>query len=415
MSSVRILYHHRTRAEDAQGVHIQALIEAFRALGHRVDVVEPGPARRRRARDSRPAPAAKGQATDGAKSGVEDADATPTLAGRRIPHWLYEVLALAYNVPAALMLLLRCLPRRPDLIYERYALFSCAGLLVARWIRRPLVLEVNAPLSLELQEHGDLVLRAPAQRMEDWLCREATRTVVVSHSMAEIFAGRGVPREKLLVMPNGVDSRWFHPAVDGSSVRSRYGLEGCRVVGFVGWVRPWHGVDGLLTAMAGRLRGGATERVLIVGDGPAVPGLRRQARALGIEKAVIFTGAVAQDEVPAHLAALDIAVQPDVTSYASPIKLFEYLAIGRAVVAPDRPNIREVIEEGVSGLLFPPRDWEALGSVLAELLDDAEARHSLGEGAAARIEQGGYRWVDNARRVLEAVDDGNQRHVVAGA
>ncbi len=390
---MRILYHHRTRGEDAQGVHIQALIDAFRALGHEVDLVGP----RRSARGAE----ASGSQTEAAGSG----EAAPRIGGYPIPHWFYELLAFGYNLPAAVRLLVHGWARRPDLIYERYALFSFAGLLVARLLRRPFILEVNAPLSLELQTYGGLVFRGAAQRMEDWLCRRATRTVVVSSAMAKIFTERGVPEERILVLPNGVDCASFHPAVPGDAVRARYGLEGCRVVGFVGWVRPWHGVDGLLKAMATRLRARDDERLLIVGDGPAVPGLRHQAQEMGLEERVIFTGPVSRAEVPGHIAALDIAVQPDVTAYASPIKLFEYLALGRAVVAPDRPNIREVIEDGVCGRLFSPRDWDALAEVLGALLDDAAARQRLGAAAARRIEQGGYRWTDNARRVIEVVDD----------
>lgn len=386
---MRILYHHRTRGEDAQGVHISALCAAFEALGHRVDRVAPLERR--------------GAGEAGGSAGGTAGEWRPTLAGVAIPHWLYEGLALGYNAAAFAGVLAAALRRRPDFLYERYTLFSFAGLLVARLLRRPLILEVNAPLSLELQRHGALVFRGLAQRIEDWLCRSATRTVVVSHAMAEIFTARGVPRERLLVVPNGVDGERFHPGVDGGPVRRRYALEGCRVVGFVGWIRPWHGVEGLLQAAAPLVAADPGLRLLLVGDGPAVAGLRRQARRLGIEDRVVFTGAVARDEIPAHIAALDIAVQPDVTDYASPIKLFEYLAVGRAVVAPDKPNIREVVRDGVSAELFAPGQWPQLGERLARLLADPERRRRLGERAAERIAEGGYTWLGNARRVIEAV------------
>ncbi|MFP4147082.1 MAG: glycosyltransferase family 4 protein [Halorhodospira sp.] len=412
---MRILYHHRTRAEDAQGVHICALVGAFRELGHTVEVVEP----RSLWRAPERAGASRSERADSRQRGTAGqrevaAEAGPTLAGRAIPHWLYELLALAYNAPAFAWLLARVLARRPDLIYERYSLLSFAGLLVARLIRRPFILEVNAPLSLELRAHGGLVWRRPAQWIEDWLCRSATRTVVVSHAMGQIFIERGVPAGRLLVLPNGVDGSAFHPRVDGDAIRARYGLTGCQVVGFVGWIRPWHGVDGLLEAMAPRLHSGSAARLLIVGDGPAVPDLQRQAEALGIAEWVVFTGAIERAEVPAHIAALDIAVQPDVTEYASPIKLFEYLAVGRAVVAPDRPNIREVVEDGVSARLFPPNDWQALADRLVELLEDGSARKTLAENGAYRIHQQGYTWLENARRVLAAVEAVTGRRVAEG-
>nr|WP_276569377.1 glycosyltransferase [Halorhodospira halophila] len=215
-------------------------------------------------------------------------------------------------------------------------------------------------------------------------------------------------------MPNGVDGSVFHPGVDGDAIRARYGLTGCQVVGFVGWIRPWHGVDGLLEAMAPRLHGGSAARLLIVGDGPAVPALQRQAEALGITKRVVFTGPVERSEIPAHIAALDVAVQPDVTAYASPIKLFEYLGVGRAVVAPDRPNIREVVEDGVTARLFPPNNWQALADRLVELLEDPAARETLAGNGAHRIHQHGYTWLENARRVITAAEAANGRRVPEG-
>ncbi|MCG5540191.1 MULTISPECIES: glycosyltransferase family 4 protein [unclassified Halorhodospira] len=400
---MKILYHHRTRGEDAQGIHIRALCAAFRELGHQVVLV--GPPRRRSAALFPPG---------GASPGTGVADARPSLAGLVIPHWFYELLALAYNTVAVPVLLAQALRHRPGLIYERYALFSLAGLCVARVVRRPFILEVNAPLSLELRQHGHLWLRGLAQRVEDFLCRSATRTVVVSQAMAEILKNRGIPAERLLVMPNGVDQDRFHAGVDGESVRSRLRLTGCRVVGFVGWVRRWHGVDGLMAALAPRLRRDPGLRLLVVGDGPALPDLRARARQLGVEDRVCFAGAVSQEEVPAYIAALDIAVQPAVTEYASPIKLFEYLALGCPVVAPDQANIRELIRPGVTAEVFPPGDWGVLGVRLEELLDDPQRCRQLGERGAASIPEHGYTWRANAERVLAAVEAGGSLPVTEG-
>lgn len=392
---MKILYHHRTRGEDAQGIHIRALCDAFRELGHEVHMVAP---LQRRA----PGRPEEGPSAPSSKP-ADDGDARPTLGGVPIPFWFYELLSLAYNLPAMILLLVAVLRHRPTFIYERYSLFSFAGRLVAWLTRRPLVLEVNAPLSLELQTHGDLVLRRLAQSIEDWLCRRADRTIVVTQAMADIFAARGVPRERLMVMPNGVDGAHFHTGVDGSAIREHYGLQEARVVGFVGWIRPWHGVDGLIHAMASLRARHPYLHLLVVGDGPAIPALRNQVAQQELEACVHFTGPVERDAIPAHIAALDIAVQPDVTDYASPIKLFEYLALGRAVVAPDKPNIREVVQHEQGALLFPPRDWGALAEQLERLLTDDAWRQGLGEQAAALVDSRGYTWQANARHVIESI------------
>lgn len=387
---MKVLYHHRTRAADAQGIHIRELCRALRALGHEVRVAALVPGERENP-DRR-------QASAGGSR----------LLGRTIPHWVYELLALAYNVPGFVMLCLAILRQRPDLLYERYSLFTLSGLWAARLFRLPFVLEVNAPLSLEHREHGELVFQGVAQRIEDRLCNSATRTVVVSRAMAGIFEARGVPAEQLLVMPNGVDRDRFHPGVDGVAVRAECGFGDAFVVGFVGWIRPWHGVDRLVDAVA-RLAGDLPRlRLLLVGDGPAVPDLREQVEQLGIGDRVWFTGAVPAERIPSCLAAVDVAVQPDVTDYASPIKLFEYLALARPVVAPAKPNITEVVDDGASALLFAPGSTDELAECIRRLHDDPALRARIAARGAALIDERGYDWLANARRVIDVVEAGHR-------
>jgi glycosyltransferase involved in cell wall biosynthesis len=377
---VRILYHHRTRGEDAQGIHVRELIRGFRALGHEVDLVAL-------------------LARNGAESS-SSASGEPSDSGRRLPDWLYELLLLAYNVPAFFVLLVRSFRFRPNMIYERYSLFAGAGLLVARLRGIPFLLEVNAPLSIEMKTHGSLRFESLARRMETWICRSATRTIVVTQAMASILEASGVPADRLSVMPNGVDRSRFHPGVDGSAVRARHGLEECFVVGFVGWIRPWHRVD-LLLQSAARLGHIEALRIFVVGDGPAVPDLIALARELNVSDRVVFSGAVTQEEIPAHLAAMNVAVQPDVTEYASPIKLFEYLAMGRAVIAPRKANILEVVEDGSTALLYAPGEVSDLTDKIQRLHDDPDLVARLSRAADRLIEERQFHWLGNARKVVE--------------
>ncbi len=386
---MRILYHHRTRADDAQGIHIAALCGALRELGHQVDIVALVRQTRVRA----------GPEPDAVEPGREGA----SLFGLPVPAWFYELLALAYNIPGFFMLTASVLRRRPDLIYERYALFTLCGRWVARLFALPFVLEVNAPLSLELSRHGGLAFAGLARRLETWLLSSSTRTVVVSQAMADLFVRQGVPAGNLVVMHNGVDAGRFNPQVDGGAVRARLGLEDSCVVGFVGWMRPWHGVQQLIDAVAELRPVCPGLRLLLVGGGPAVPGLREQVASLGMEHAVVFTGPLRATDVPAHVAAMDVVVQPDVTDYASPIKLFEYLAVGRAVLAPAKPNILEIVTDGQTALTFAAGDQAALTAALHRLYGDPALRTRLGAAGAALIDQRGYRWRCNARRVVDLV------------
>lgn len=381
---MRILFHHRTRAEDAQGVHIGAMVKAFRDLGHEVDIV-----------------ALAGAGGDTPEEG-RGRGGWDRLA-RRVPRVGLELMQLGYNLYGYRQIARRLRSRRYDLIYERYSLNTFCGIWAGRRFGVPVLLEVNAPLYREERALGQLRLPFLARRSERWICSHSTRTLVVSDVMRSMLEEDGVPAGRLLVVRNGVDPREFHPGVSGAEVRRRYGLDGRCVIGVVGWFRPWHGVETLLEAAHRAGLGARAAHVLLVGDGPAVPELRRLAAALSIEDHVTFTGAVKSSEVPAHVAALDIAVQPHATAYASPMKLFEYMAMERCIVAPDQPNIREILQDGVNGFLFRPRDREALTAALSELVQDPARRRAAGEAAGRTVVEREYFWQANARRVLALV------------
>jgi glycosyltransferase involved in cell wall biosynthesis len=382
---MRIIYHHRTRGEDAQGIHIQALQDAWRQLGHEVFEVGLG----------RPT---NGHARPGGGAHSEGRGPLGSL--------LYEGLSLGYNLYGASHLGRAIKQHHPSFIYERYSLNLCAGAMTARRFRVPFVLEVNAPLVEEMAKESGLMGRGVARRVERLVLRSATKVVVVTDALRRHFAAEGVDTSHFQVIHNGVDPALFHPGVDARPVRGRYGLGDRTVIGFVGWARQWHRLDLLLDAFAALP---ARERfaVLIAGDGPALPSLKARAQALGVAPLVHFAGAVRHADIPAHIAAMDIAVLPSIPPYASPMKLFEYLAMGKAVVVPDQPNLREVIREGANGMFIPPDAGTALGGfgrAVTALATNPELRLKLSRGAVETIARGGHYWTENARRVLEGLE-----------
>jgi glycosyltransferase involved in cell wall biosynthesis len=175
------------------------------------------------------------------------------------------------------------------------------------------------------------------------------------------------------------------------------------VVGFTGFVRPWHGLARVIDVMA---HCGAAHNLylLIVGEGPASPDLKHMADSLGVTDRVRFVGPIAHAEVPRYVAAFDIALQPNAVAYASPLKLVEYMAMGKAVIAPDQPNIRELIDDGRTGLLVGGEDAIALAEAIVSLATNAELRHCLGRRAAYEVCKRGLTWPANAERV-EALAD----------
>jgi glycosyltransferase involved in cell wall biosynthesis len=376
---MRILYHHRTRSEDAQGVHITEMIRAFRGLGHDVDV------------------AALVRPDEGGK-GVNGGGWQRMLPGA--PSRLYELMSLAYNAAGYLRLARQIRRRRPDLIYERYSLNTFCGIWASRRFAIPLLLEVNAPLYHEQRQLGRLAFGRLARFSERWICSHSTRTIVVSQAMKDILAAEGVPGGHMVVMANGIDPSEIHPRVSGEAVRRRYGLDEAVVLGFVGWFRPWHGLEMLVEVVHEARLTERGVRLLLVGDGPARTSLKQAVQARGLNGAVILTGPVPRPDIPAHIAAMDVAVQPSATAYACPMKIPEYLGMAKCVVAPDQPNIRELLEDGVTAVLFRAGDKESLRAALERVVGDPVKRRQIGERGLQSVFERGLLWRANAERAL---------------
>jgi len=400
---VKVLYHHRTRAGDAQGIHIAEIQRAFRQRGHEVvevALVEAGA----EARADSDGGSARGL------SGLADRLA------RHLPAAAREGMELAYNLVAYRRLAKAIRRLRPDFVYERYAANTFAGLLAAHRHGIPLVLEINAPLAREKAEHDGLRFARVTRAVERRLAAGADVTIAVTSVLASLLEADGVPAGKVVVMPNGVRSDFCaRPlAAEAAALRKRWGVpRGAVLVGFIGWFRPWHGLERLLEAAASPAWREAGIHLVLAGDGPARPALEAAISAgseKGLGERVVLCGTVPRGEVEAALTAFDVAVQPAVTAYACPMKILEYMAAGRAIVAPGSANVRELLTHGETGWLCsgPPGDTpapsaEELQAGVLALARDPELRDRLGRAARERIFERGYLWEENARRVLDLV------------
>jgi glycosyltransferase involved in cell wall biosynthesis len=372
---VKILYHHRIRSKDGQYVHIEELIAALRAVGHQVVLV---------------GPSATGKARFGDDAGLV------ALLKRYCPRFLYELMEFAYSLVAYRRLRNAVRVHQPDCLYERYNLLQPAGVWLKRRFNLPMLLEVNAPLFEERARYHGIALQRFARWWERYTWRGADCVLVVTEVLAKRVAAAGVEREHIVVIPNGINPDEFggEPAVEDA--KRRLGLHGKFVLGFTGFLKDWHGLDKVVELLA---RADPSWHLLIVGDGPARDALESQARALGVTERMTITGVVARDQVAGHVAAFDIALQPAVVDYASPLKLFEYMALARPVVAPAQPNIMEVLTDGEDAVLFDPRDPAGLGRAIERLGRDEALRRRIGAAARHTIVLRRLTWGDNAARV----------------
>ncbi len=367
---MKLLYSHRTKSADGQWVHIQSLTAALVERGHDVAMAGPSvePARRLDAKSS---------------GGLK----------KLLPGPVYEAAEFAYSLPAYVRLARAATLEKPDVLYERYNLHFFAGAWLHRRTGIPFILEVNSPLADERAAHGNLALKSFARKSEAAIWRAADMVLPVTGALAEIVRKAGVAEHRIEVIQNGVDTT-FLQAADPRRVRARYGIERKLVLGFSGFVRDWHGVDRAVRYLA---RAGRDDiHLLIVGDGPARSGLEGLARELNVAQHVTVTGVVQRSDMPEYVAAFDIALQPAVVDYASPLKLFEYMALGKPVLAPDSTNILEVLRDGENGLLFRGDGFDA---ALDVLVTDEGLRAKVGAAARETIEREDFTWSGNAGRV----------------
>lgn len=379
---MKVLFHHRTVSKDGQDVHIQEMIAAMRRLGHEVVVVAPEPA---------------GDSPFGHDGGMV------ARLKSMLPKAVYELLELSYSLHAYRRLEEAYERYRPDVLYERYNLFHLPGLWLKQSTGIPWLLEVNAPLAHERAAHGGLALARLARWAEGKVWSGADMVLPVTEVLAGHLRRAGVPDSRIRVIPNGIDRARFPAGLDAMPLRRRLGLDGKIVLGFIGFIREWHGLPHVIDAMAA-MENRDRLHLLVIGDGPGRAPLEAHARAKGMEGQLTLMGLVGRDEVPAHVAAFDIALQPKVVDYASPLKLFEYMALGRAIVAPAQPNIAEVLTDGENALLFPPDDPAGLAAALARLCGDEALRLRLGRAASDTIDRRGFTWDANARRVIAMAD-----------
>ena len=381
---MNVLFHHRTRGRDVEGVHIRGVVGALRDLGHAVDVVAP------------PGVAVT-HAAPAANVAKKKSALNWSLLSSRLPESAFEAIELAYNAYALVALGQRLLRRKYELVYDRYALFSTAGVLAARARGVPLILEVND--SALVDRIRPLALRAAARRVERFIWKAADAVVTISSYFRDLIIEAGVDPARVHVVANAVDDVAFAALPDDGAVTKRLGLEDHVVIGYVGAINHWRRLDLLIDAFAALSSRHPHARLLVIGEGADRVAIEADVQRRALGDRVRFVGQVAHAEILSWLAAIDVAVIPHSNDYGSPMKLFEYMAAGKAVVAPWLPPIVSIVGDDDGGVLFAPLDRTALTDVLDKLLDDPARRASIGARAREKV-MSSYIWRAHAEAIL---------------
>jgi len=317
-----------------------------------------------------------------------------------------EIRRIVYAMEVEPRLIRRFKKNPPDFIYLRASLYATVGVELARALDRPLVVEVNTPLATEQSIYRGTGLGSLALEAERWLLSRADAVLSVSTALREHVIKMGADPGRVHVVPNAVDAGCFYPDTPAADQEQASDSGDGPVLGFVGGLRPWHGVQYLPQLLTRLLPDFPDLKLMIVGDGQMRAELESDLQTFGVAQHVMFTGARSHTEIPDLIRSFDIALAPypdtDHEFYFSPLKLFEYMGCGVPVIASDIGQIADVVNHGETGLLYRPGDVDALTRSCQELLADPQRRQRMGLKAAALIHEQ-YTWDHNAARVIEIV------------
>lgn len=286
---------------------------------------------------------------------------------------------------------------RPDVLHVHSPVLNALPALgVAAKRRIPLVYEVRALWEDAAVSKGKCSPNGPRYRlsraMETYAMKRADAVVAICEGLRKEIIGRGIPESRVSVMPNAValeDFRRESPPDPG--LADRLGVSGRRVIGFIGSFEPYEGLSVLLDAVAILASTMPDLRLLLIGNGPEESNLRAQAQRLGILDHVIFAGHVPHAKIQAYYDLIDICVYPRLsmrlTELVTPLKPVEAMARGRIVVATDIGGHREMVEDGVTGHLFPAGDPDALARAVRQTFERSDSWTEMREAARRYVEQ----------------------------
>jgi glycosyltransferase involved in cell wall biosynthesis len=323
-----------------------------------------------------------------------------------------ELALLAYNGKLTSTMARSGKQAGPDAVYARYSLYCWAPVTIAEMFEIPLILEYNGS-EVWIERHWGQGLKYTriAEQAEEWVLMNAEAITVVSEPLKDELVKRGIESQRILVNPNAVDPERFNPdlysADEINELKKKLGIpEGITVAGFIGTFSPWHGVDVLACAIPLALNNNPKLRFLLIGSGPLLEKVRDQLRTADVLDKVTFTGLVPQEDAPKYLMCCDFFLSPHVPNpdgtkfFGSPTKMFEYMALGKGIIASDLDQLGRVLTDGETALLVPPGDAEKLAKAIVRLTEDPELSDRLGKNARELVLRE-YTWRAHVEKILD--------------
>lgn len=375
-------------APTGYGSHMRGMVNGFREEGHTVEILVLG---------NKPHSIDSSMQTNSLKSILKKA--LPKILWRT----LKEIQQIRFEKHAEKELLLAVQKFNPDVVYERSAWMSNGSVQVLKQFNIKHVVEINAPFEEEVKEFekaSSFISFIGKKKLKN-LLQSANLVAPVTSSLQEhIVKNYNVKGDNCLVVPNAIDKTEIQineSRVD--EIRKTFDLTDKKVIGFVGSIFPYHGVDRLIYAVS-KLNNSDVV-LLIVGDGYLIPELKEQARILELSSRVHFTGSVPKEDVYNHIAAMDVVALPNTEWYCSPVKLFEYGALGKVVLAVNEAGVSDVMTN-TDGMLFENNEGdfqEALNFTISNLSQLKERANSFQQKILSK-----HTWSANARQILNQLN-----------
>lgn len=384
---MRILYHHRTLGDGAEGIHIREIISALRKLGHEVKMVSL---------------VGENEMINPKK---REAKSRWKWVKNSVPSFLFEIAEMMYNFKGYRLILKEAKNFKPDFIYDRYISYNYSAIKASKSLGIPCILEVNSPYATQRLKWEKIWFPKLIQYFETKITNGADLVITVSSALKDHLIEQGTSAEKIYVMPNGTDPDKFKERALDTNLQKKYGISPHDIViGFVGVLRKWHNIEFLLEVFKELTENENNLKLLFVGDGENRVFFQELADSLKISERVIFTGRVPHGEVPNYISLFDIAISPHVTYYSSPMKILEYMSMGKCTVAPNMKNIKDLIIPAETGILFEPKDKKDLTTKLLEVVRNEEFRKKIGARAKETV-RNNYTWENNAKVLVELAKD----------
>ena len=334
------------------------------------------------------------------------------IPARRKCFIFWESVMLSYNLKFARIVSAHLKGRSVQVLYQRHGRFSVAGAILSRRLRIPLALEYNGS-ELWMADNWDPTrFRTWLRLCEEFSIRQASLIAVVSDPLRDELLERGIPDTRILVNPNAVDTEFFRPGCGGDGVRTALNIgPNETMVVFVGTFGAWHGVD-VLQNVIRRLFDEDPQiklRFVLVGQGILQEEVKKALTEYTTTGQVIFTGLLPHDSIRTYLDAADILISPHVRNkdgrpfFGSPTKLFEYMSMGKAIIASRLDQLDKVLSHNETAILCTPGDTLEFTQAVRILALDSQLRARLGRRAReVAIER--HTWLRNVSNLMSALD-----------